>query len=152
MAAKQFRLILQMPSFRGAFSALELILVIVIIGILSIGALKVITFNTQKVCLQNLRTKLFVAQERLHTLYMRGFLDSLPPQSLAPQASMILHSLHTKNSSCNFTYTYPMLYAKVGSESIAFSIEPNDLTQNPKIFCHYNTPLCKEFFNRILEK
>ncbi len=152
MVVKQFRLILQMSSFRSAFSTLELILVIVIVGILSIGALKVITFNTQKVCLQNLRTKLFVAQERLHTLYMRGFLNSLPPQNLAFQASMILHNLHTPNIPCGFSYAHPMLYAKVGSESIAFSIEPNDLTQNPKIFCHYNTPLCKEFFNRILEK
>lgn len=150
--AKKSHLTPQMPSFRHAFSALELILVIVIVGILSVGALRVVQFQTQKMCLQNLRTKLFVVQERLHTLYLRAFLDSLPPQSLPPQAGAILDSLHMSNSSCGFSYTHPMLYARVGKESIAFSIEPQDLTQNPKISCHYGTPLCKEFFNRILDK
>ncbi|WP_394955311.1 type II secretion system protein [uncultured Helicobacter sp.] len=141
-----------MPSFRSAFSALELVLVIVIVGILSVGALRVVGLKTQKVCLQNLRTKLFVVQERLHTLYLRGFLDSAPIQNLPLQASAILDSLHTPNASCGFSYAHPMLYARVGEASIAFSIEPQDLSQNPKIFCHYATPLCKDFFNRVLEK
>lgn len=141
-----------MPSSKGAFSALELVLVIVIVGILSAGVLRVVQFQTQKVCLQNLRTKLFVAQEQLHTLYLRAFLDSLPPQSVPQYAHTLLATLHTPDASCGFHYAHPMLYARVGDESIAFSIEPQDLTQNPKIFCHYGTPLCKEFFNRVLDK
>lgn len=30
--------------------------------------------------------------------------------------------------------------------------ESKTLLKKPKISCHYGTPLCKEFFNRILDK
>ena len=152
MGANKSRLTLQMPSFRGAFSALELLLVIVVVGVLSVGALRVVELQTQKMCLQNLRTKLAMAHERLHTLYLREFLDSVSFQNVPLQARAILDSLHTPSASCGFAYAHPMLYARVGEVRIAFSIEPQDLSQNPKISCRYATPLCKEFFNRVLDK
>ena len=140
-----------------AFSAIELLIIICIMGILSIGALRFISTGSEKMCLEKLRTQLFIAQEKIAMAYLRDFL--LPQGIGTLKAQMILNELGMSNANknCAFSYAKDVLIAHIGSEQLLFYIEPSDLGINPRIYCDFsakshNATLCKNFFHRILDK
>lgn len=140
-----------------AFSAIELLAVICIVGILSIGAMRFISGGQEKICLEKLRTQLFIAQEKIAMAHLRDFLY---PQGMgALQAQMILSELAINNANkhCAFSYTKDALIAHIDGEQLAFFIAPSDLHINPRIYCDFSSKsrtstLCKNFFHRILDK
>lgn len=135
-----------------AFSALELLFVIMILGILSIIATNTFKTHQQKTCLKHLKTQLFLTQEHLSMLYLRDFLHTNPNTTL--QAYNLLNKLHSQKT-CGFVFESvpsPRLIAHIQDTKLVFTIQPSDLKTNPRIFCNLNAPLCKEFFGRKLNK
>lgn len=144
------------PALNG-FSAIELLAVICIVGILSIGTVGFISKGSKKICLEKLRTQLFLAQEKIAMAHLRDFLY---PQGIgALKAQMILSELAMQNphNKCTFSYTKDALIAHIDDERLLFHIHPSDLSVNPRIYCDFSSKsqtyaLCKDFFHRILDK
>ncbi|RDU52993.1 hypothetical protein CQA49_03795 [Helicobacter sp. MIT 00-7814] len=137
-----------------AFSALEFVLVVVILSILGFSAISVYSSYRQKTCLQLLRTRLLLTQEQLSMLYLRDFYYANP--NLQAQAYTLLSTLQTQEK-CSFSLRQtpnfaPHLIANIGSERLDFFIQPQNLLSNPKIFCNFSEPLCKAFWERVNDK
>ncbi|WP_066386754.1 hypothetical protein [Helicobacter himalayensis] len=137
-----------------AFSALEFVLVVIILSVLGFSAISIFSSYRQKTCLQLLRAKLLLTQEQLSMLYLRDFYYTNP--NLQAQAYVLLRTLQTQEK-CSFSLSQtsnfaPHLIANVGSERLIFFIQPQNLLINPKIFCDFSKPLCKAFWERVNDK
>ena len=139
------------------FSAIELLAVICIVSILSIGAVGFISRGNQKVCLERLRTQLFLAQEKIAMAHLREFLSPQGTGALRAQEALYELTLQNPSKNCAFSYTQDSLIAHIGGEQLFFHISPSDLHTNPRIYCDFSAKsptakLCKNFFHRILDK
>ena len=135
-----------------AFSALEFVLVVIILSVLGFSVISVFSSYRQKTCLQLLRTRLLLTQEQLSMLYLRDFYYTNP--NLRAHAHTLLNTLQTQEK-CSFSLRQtpePHLVANIGSERLDFFIQPQNLLSNPKIFCNFSEPLCKAFWERVNDK
>ncbi len=141
-----------MQYFRhSAFSAFEVLCVIIIVGILASVGIKYMGHLQHRQCVMGLKAKLAFTQNALSKYYTQAFMyaPSIQPQ----EAREILQTL-TRDSTptCHFSLESHKLKATIGSQILYFSIQSSDLSLNPIISCNLSLPLCKEFSDRILEK
>lgn len=135
--------------YSRAFSAFELVCVIVIVAILFGVGLRTMGNMSQKSCMIKLKSHLTHAQKSLSEYYAQIFLASSKANPSVARA--ILASL-PNDVSCGFSLQASSLLAHIGENTLVFSIEPASLEYNPRIFCALQNPLCKQMSDRILDK
>lgn len=135
---------------RGAFSALELICLIVIIAILLKISLHYMGNVQERMCILRLKSKLTHTQENLSKYYTQMFMRSIPIDKTFVQNS--LYTMQTPSSSCYFSFENQRLVAHIGSSYLAFFIDPINLDLNPRIYCTLTDRFCKDFVDKTLEQ
>ena len=134
-------------SLNKAFTLLELVIVLLILGALSYYAMPRF-FVQESLCFYELKTKLFKANQDLMSLYMQKI-----TQSKKIEIDAILHDLTKRdNPSCFFEYRKSRLIAHVGKKSLPFLISPQDFSTKPKIYCLVANDLCQKFWGKKLKK
>lgn len=138
-------------SKQSAFSAFEMLCVIIIVGIFASVGIKYMGHLHHKQCITKLKAKLSFTQNALSKYYTQAFMqaDTFEPNI----ARQILQTLTLDSSpTCHFSLESNVLKATIDSQMLYFSIQPSDLSLNPIISCNLSVPLCKEFSDRILDK
>lgn len=134
-----------------AFSTLELLCVIIILGILASVGFSYMGNLSHKQCIHILKSKLQGTQSALSSYYANSFVKAVPIRQ--DDALAILKRLESSNKpTCALRLESSHIVAIVGSDVLHFSIEPSNLSINPKISCILTHKLCKAFSDRILDK
>ena len=137
-------------SKRSAFSAFEVLCVIIIVGILAGVGIKYMGHIQHKQCVLRLKAKLIFTQNTLSQYYTQAFMKAQIEPAVARQ---ILQTVTLDSTpTCRFSLESNALKATIDSQILYFSIQPSDLSLNPIISCNLSQPLCKEFSDRILDK
>ncbi|STP11633.1 Tfp pilus assembly protein PilE [Helicobacter cinaedi] len=137
-------------SKRSAFSAFEVLCVIIIVGILAGVGIKYMGHLHHKQCVLRLKAKLASTQNTLSQYYTQAFMKAQIEPAVARQ---ILQTVTLDSTpTCRFSLESNALKATIDSQILYFSIQPSDLSLNPIISCNLSQPLCKEFSDRILDK
>lgn len=132
---------------RGAFSLIELVSVILILGIISHHAFPRF-FVQEHLCIQELRAKLSKANAEFTKLYEQSIL-----QNKMPNIQNILQDLtSSQNPSCVFKHTKQKLIAHIGNKTLSFAIDPKDFSTKPKVYCKLSDNLCQNFWGKKLKK
>lgn len=141
-----------MQYFRhSAFSAFEVLCVIIIVGILASVGIKYMGHLQHRQCVMGLKAKLAFTQNALSKYYTQAFIQA---DSFQPEIARQILQTATLDSTptCRFSLESNALKATIDSQILYFSIQPSDLSLNPIISCNLSQPLCKEFSDRILDK
>ncbi len=138
-------------SKRAAFSAFELLCIIVIIAIMASVGIRYLGYITSKQCLLHLKARLTHTQNALSAYYTDTFIRAESIDITYPQR-ILSYLSQTNTPQCGFNIQSHQIIATIGTQSLAFSLEPPTLEVNPKISCNLSTPLCKDFSDRILDK
>lgn len=137
-------------SKRSAFSAFEVLCVIVIVGILAGVGIKYMGHLHHKQCVLRLKAKLASTQNTLSQYYTQAFMKAQIEPTVARQ--ILQTATLDSTPTCRFSLESNALKATIDSQILYFSIQPSDLSLNPIISCNLSQPLCKEFSDRILDK
>lgn len=137
-------------SKRSAFSAFEVLCVIVIVGILAGVGIKYMGHIQHKQCVLRLKAKLASTQNTLSQYYTQAFMKAQIEPTVARQ--ILQTATLDSTPTCRFSLESNALKATIDSQILYFSIQPSDLSLNPIISCNLSQPLCKEFSDRILDK
>lgn len=135
--------------YSRAFSAFELLCIIVIFAILSSIGVRYIGNMKERSCILHLKSQLAHTQKRLSEYYSHTFLEATPIQ---PQIARSIIASLPHSAVCGFDMSNNHLVAHIGSNKLSFQIEPTNLEYNPRIFCNLRDELCKQMSDRILEK
>lgn len=138
-------------SKKPAFSAFELLCVVMIVAILASIGVRYLGYVSHKQCLLHLKAQLSHAQNALSVYYTDSFIREEKVDS-AYAYSLLSNITRTNRAQCGFVLEPHRLTATIGIQSLSFSIEPSTFLVNPKIFCPLALPLCKDFTDRILDK
>lgn len=137
-------------SKRSAFSAFEVLCVIIIVGILAGVGIKYMGHIQHKQCVLRLKAKLASTQNTLSQYYTQAFMKAQIEPTVARQ--ILQTATLDSTPTCRFSLESNALKATIDSQILYFSIQPSDLSLNPIISCNLSQPLCKEFSDRILDK
>lgn len=137
-------------SKRSAFSAFEVLCVIIIVGILAGVGIKYMGHIQHKQCVLRLKAKLASTQNTLSQYYTQAFMKAQIEPAVARQ--ILQTATLDSTPTCHFSLESNALKATINSQILYFSIQPSDLSLNPIISCNLSQPLCKEFSDRILDK
>lgn len=137
-------------SKRSAFSAFEVLCVIIIVGILAGVGIKYMGHLHHKQCVLRLKAKLAFTQNTLSQYYTQAFMKAQIEPTVARQ--ILQTATLDSTPTCRFSLESNALKATIDSQILYFSIQPSDLSLNPIISCNLSQPLCKEFSDRILDK
>lgn len=137
-------------SKRSAFSAFEVLCVIIIVGILAGVGIKYMGHLHHKQCVLRLKAKLASTQNTLSQYYTQSFMKAQIEPTVARQ--ILQTATLDSTPTCRFSLESNALKATINSQILYFSIQPSDLSLNPIISCNLSQPLCKEFSDRILDK
>ncbi|BDB65986.1 hypothetical protein Hc94105_0170 [Helicobacter cinaedi] len=137
-------------SKRSAFSAFEVLCVIIIVGILAGVGIKYMGHIQHKQCVLRLKAKLASTQNTLSQYYTQAFMKAQIEPAVARQ--ILQTATLDSTPTCRFSLESNALKATIDSQILYFSIQPSDLSLNPIISCNLSQPLCKEFSDRILDK
>ena len=137
-------------SKRSAFSAFEVLCVIIIVGILAGVGIKYMGHIQHKQCVLRLKAKLASTQNTLSQYYTQAFMKAQIEPTVARQ--ILQTATLDSTPTCRFSLESNALKATIDSQILYFSIQPSDLSLNPIISCNLSLPLCKEFSDRILDK
>lgn len=137
-------------SKRSAFSAFEVLCVIIIVGILAGVGIKYMGYIQHKQCVLRLKAKLASTQNTLSQYYTQAFMKAQIEPAVARQ--ILQTATLDSTPTCRFSLESNALKATIDSQILYFSIQPSDLSLNPIISCNLSQPLCKEFSDRILDK
>ena len=137
-------------SKRSAFSAFEVLCVIIIVGILAGVGIKYMGHLHHKQCVLRLKAKLASTQNTLSQYYTQAFMKAQIEPTVARQ--ILQTATLDSTPTCRFSLESNALKATIDSQILYFSIQPSDLSLNPIISCNLSQPLCKEFSDRILDK
>ncbi|WP_104743462.1 type II secretion system protein [Helicobacter cinaedi] len=137
-------------SKRSAFSAFEVLCVIIIVGTLAGVGIKYMGHLHHKQCVLRLKAKLASTQNTLSQYYTQAFMKAQIEPTVARQ--ILQTATLDSTPTCRFSLESNALKATINSQILYFSIQPSDLSLNPIISCNLSQPLCKEFSDRILDK
>ena len=137
-------------AFRGAFSLIELVFVISILGILVVAIPSTLHLR-EKSCYATLASSLANLQEKLSNLYTTFTLN---PTSLSTmqEASIAILQSHNVDSAknCTLVFSRNRLIARYGNESVIFNIVPSDFSEQPAFKCNFTTSvLCRKILERV---
>lgn len=147
-------LVLKSKTKRRAFSLIEIIFSVVLLGVVLTLAIPHLSVNS-RICELNLGTRLAVVQNKISILFMQA---QLKDQSVdKAQILNLLNSLSDTNTAqCSFLLiskkTSLTLQATSKNQSTYFRIKPADLSSNPRIYCSIGDILCRKITHRIKEK
>ncbi|MDL0079558.1 type II secretion system protein [Helicobacter zhangjianzhongii] len=129
-----------------AFSMIELVFVIAVLGVLSATLIKQLDFS-KKACYTKLAHTLGTIQEQLSFLYTRhSLLGSKPTQSQV-RALIEAHTLESKQ--CRLGFVRNRFRAEVAGVGVNFTLEPSDLSIQPSFKCPFSRNIvCREILLR----
>lgn len=136
-------------AIKSAFSTIELVFVIALLGVL-ILAIPSSLHLREKSCYATLASSLSNLQERLSLLYTDFTLHPKPLSAMRESSLAILSSINASNTpNCALEFAKNRLVARANGQSVAFSIEPNDFSEQPAFKCNFTTsPLCRKILER----
>lgn len=142
-----------MPSaaaFRGAFSIIELVFVVSILGVL-IFAIPSSLHLKEKSCYATLASSLSNLQEKLSNLYTTFTLNPASLNIMQETTMAILQSHNIDSAkNCSLIFSNNRLIARVGNERVDFSISPSDFSEQPAFKCNFTTSaLCRKILERV---
>ena len=133
---------------RKAFSMLELVFVIVILGTISTVAISKLILSREDACYAKLRAGLSEVETSLTREWTRKFLQGVAPTT--QEITQVLKTLEQNNSDkCTFKVTDPNnITATVGRINIAFKVADDKNTKSPVITCDVNNATCAKIVGK----
>lgn len=134
---------------KSAFSTIELVFVITLLGVL-ILALPSSLHLREKSCYATLASSLANLQERLSLIYTDFTLHPKSLDAMRESSLAILSSINTTNThNCALEFAKNRLIARANGQTVTFSIEPNDFSEQPAFKCNFTTSaLCRKILER----
>lgn len=133
---------------RRAFSMLELVFVIVILGVISSIAIPRLIVGREDACYAKLRAGLSEAETSLTREWTRKFLQGVAP---TPQeVTNILKILEQNNSDkCTFRVTNAnAITANIGRVNVNFQVKNDKNTKSPVITCDVRNESCRKIIGK----
>ena len=133
---------------RKAFSMLELVFVIVILGVISSVAIPRLIVGREDACYAKLRAGLSEVETSLTREWTRKFLQGVAPT--AQETTQILKILEQNNSDkCTFKVTNPnAITATIGRTTVNFQVINDKNTKSPVITCNTNNESCRKIIGK----
>lgn len=129
-----------------AFSMIELVFVIAVLGVLSATLIKQLDFS-KKACYTKLAHTLGTIQEQLSFLYTRHSLLGNKPTQSQVRALIEAHTLESKQ--CRLGFVRNRFRAEVAGVGVNFTLEPSDLSIQPSFKCPFSRNIvCREILLR----
>lgn len=130
-----------------AFSMIELVFVIAVIGVLSAAFIKQLDLG-KKACYTKLAHTLASIQEQLSIVYARHSLLATMPTETEVRAIIQAHALESPQ--CRIGFVRNRFRAEVAGVGANFTLEPSDFSIQPSFKCAFsNNIVCREILLRI---
>lgn len=131
-----------------AFSLIEFVFVVAIVGILSLSFLHLQNPNPT-LCVKKLESFLANLQDEISRAFMQAYI-------MHKDFDMLEQLLATKHfastSSCKLAIKNQKIQVQAYKLKTTFSIQSVALNTAPRLSCPLSNPLCKKLSNRILSK
>lgn len=130
--------------FRGGFSAIELVFVIVIVGVLSAVAIPKFLVSRDDACALKLRSAISETETVLSRAYTKSFLKNVKIED--KEKENLIKTLESANGKgCSFQYlNNTAVRATVGKKTIDFEVRDDANSNMPTIYCDPANELCRK--------